>query len=346
MKKTVIILTIALLFILASCSSKSSVDYQPKLDEAVSLVNSEQWKSALEAIKEIPDSFHADVEPLKHYINAQISLTDSPGMSNFERNKSALHEIESIDLSEANDDITSKITTLTETLQIEVDQVLEEARAEEQQKVSEAAKIIKETYTIELDREEEEAMLEEVRKLVGDYDSFRTEYKEGAHILYLNTITIKLINSYRENQTPDDAEDNYAAYGNKFADEHRTLIVSHIKDIDPTKRGHGLPEYIMRNIKTGMKNFFHISESKWVEIYNDKSVDWVEIAEDESKRNEQLREISPQVGMTAEEVIKTKWGQPQRINKTTTAYGVTEQWVYSGYRYVYLENGVVDAVQQ
>lgn len=54
----------------------------------------------------------------------------------------------------------------------------------------------------------------------------------------------------------------------------------------------------------------------------------------------------PQIGMTAEEVKNSTWGEPEKINKTTTKYGVIEQWVYYGYKYVYLEDGIVTAIQE
>lgn len=53
----------------------------------------------------------------------------------------------------------------------------------------------------------------------------------------------------------------------------------------------------------------------------------------------------PAIGMTAEEVRESLWGSPEDINRTTTARGVSEQWVYSGYKYVYLEDGIVTAIQ-
>jgi ankyrin repeat protein len=55
---------------------------------------------------------------------------------------------------------------------------------------------------------------------------------------------------------------------------------------------------------------------------------------------------SPTIGMSAKEVEESAWGKPSKINKTTTKYGVSEQWVYSGYRYIYLENGVVTSIQE
>lgn len=54
----------------------------------------------------------------------------------------------------------------------------------------------------------------------------------------------------------------------------------------------------------------------------------------------------PAIGMTAQEVRYSTWGSPKDINKTTTAYGVSEQWVYDGRRYIYLDDGVVTAIQE
>lgn len=50
--------------------------------------------------------------------------------------------------------------------------------------------------------------------------------------------------------------------------------------------------------------------------------------------------------MTAEEVRQSTWGEPDDINKTTTKYGVSEQWVYGGGKYIYLDDGVVTAIQE
>ncbi|MNW56828.1 hypothetical protein D3C74_345730 [compost metagenome] len=53
----------------------------------------------------------------------------------------------------------------------------------------------------------------------------------------------------------------------------------------------------------------------------------------------------PQIGMTEQEVIYSKWGMPKHVNKTTTAYGISEQWVYDNYKYIYFENGIVTTIQ-
>lgn len=51
----------------------------------------------------------------------------------------------------------------------------------------------------------------------------------------------------------------------------------------------------------------------------------------------------PAIGMTAEEVRNSTWGSPDDINKTVTAYGTTEQWVY-GNKYIYFRDGVVTSI--
>ncbi len=66
----------------------------------------------------------------------------------------------------------------------------------------------------------------------------------------------------------------------------------------------------------------------------------------EMKRGKIQKRSAPHLGMTTEELRNSSWGDPEDINSTTTIYGVSEQWCYSGYRYVYLENGIVTAIQE
>lgn len=56
--------------------------------------------------------------------------------------------------------------------------------------------------------------------------------------------------------------------------------------------------------------------------------------------------FAPEIGMSAEKVLESTWGKPNDINKTTTKYGISEQWVYSLDRYIYLEDGIVTAIQE
>ncbi|MCR8659316.1 hypothetical protein [Paenibacillus endoradicis] len=66
---------------------------------------------------------------------------------------------------------------------------------------------------------------------------------------------------------------------------------------------------------------------------------------DKSRREYNEKYYAPSIGMTAEKVLTSTWGKPTDINKTTTKNGVHEQWVYYD-RYVYLEDGIVTAIQE
>lgn len=49
------------------------------------------------------------------------------------------------------------------------------------------------------------------------------------------------------------------------------------------------------------------------------------------------------IGMT-KEMCRSAWGNPERINRTTTRYGTSEQWVYYN-NYVYFRGNVITAIQ-
>lgn len=52
------------------------------------------------------------------------------------------------------------------------------------------------------------------------------------------------------------------------------------------------------------------------------------------------------LGMSMQDVLDSSWGKPERVNRTTNAYGTDEQWVYSGSRgYLYFKNGALTSIQ-
>lgn len=68
---------------------------------------------------------------------------------------------------------------------------------------------------------------------------------------------------------------------------------------------------------------------------------------EKSPNNEITKKLTvPEIGMTGDEVKQTNWGEPEKINKTTYSWGTTEQWCYSNYRYIYLDNGIVTSIQE
>ena len=72
----------------------------------------------------------------------------------------------------------------------------------------------------------------------------------------------------------------------------------------------------------------------------------LERQQERAKRQQEYENNKPRIGMTREEVEKSSWGKPKDINKTTFAWGTTEQWCYSNYRYIYFTNGIVEAISE
>lgn len=63
-------------------------------------------------------------------------------------------------------------------------------------------------------------------------------------------------------------------------------------------------------------------------------------AEKARKKSEGVR-----IGMSQQDVLDSSWGKPNDINRTTNAYGVSEQWCYDNYNYLYFEDGILTDIQ-
>lgn len=53
---------------------------------------------------------------------------------------------------------------------------------------------------------------------------------------------------------------------------------------------------------------------------------------------------TPRVGMKSLQAVKCGWGIPLKVNRTTTAKQIREQWVYED-GYLYFTNGVLTTIQ-
>ena len=57
------------------------------------------------------------------------------------------------------------------------------------------------------------------------------------------------------------------------------------------------------------------------------------------------RRGDPLVGMTATQVEGTCWGKPGHVNRSYTADGISDQYVYGDGRYVDLQDGIVTSIE-
>ena len=94
------------------------------------------------------------------------------------------------------------------------------------------------------------------------------------------------------------------------------------------------------------------AEKARIEAEREKAIEAQEAAEEKALAAEEAeaavraRRPGARIGMSASQVInRTRWGRPNAINKTITAHGVREQWVYSDGMYLYFVNGRLTAIQ-
>ncbi|KXH82070.1 hypothetical protein [Sporosarcina sp. HYO08] len=89
-----------------------------------------------------------------------------------------------------------------------------------------------------------------------------------------------------------------------------------------------------------------IPYEEWERRYNDHKNREYERKNKKVAKTAEPIPYEPAIGMTDYEVRESTWGKPQKINKTTTRYGVSEQWVYPNYKYLYFEDGYLVTIQE
>ena len=108
-------------------------------------------------------------------------------------------------------------------------------------------------------------------------------------------------------------------------DDSGTLIVAN---------QHSQPCYNISIDENGVLSISNISGKSDVRTYT-KVSDNVDVP---------AETLEPAIGMTENEVYASPWGAPKKKNRTETAYGVREQWVYDE-GYIYFEDGRVTSIQ-
>ncbi len=68
--------------------------------------------------------------------------------------------------------------------------------------------------------------------------------------------------------------------------------------------------------------------------------------EEDLRLIDRLSRPSPKIGMTESEALDTIWGTPDKKNVTIVGRHRSEQWVFPSFGYLYLEDGVLTAIQR
>ena len=98
------------------------------------------------------------------------------------------------------------------------------------------------------------------------------------------------------------------------------------------------------SIENGKVHFRYVDMDENNNYHLSNSLKTDRILKRESIHPEEIK--NPSMGMTEDEVKRSTWGEPEKINKSTYSWGTSEQWCYSGYRYIYLDNGIVTSIQE
>ncbi len=109
-------------------------------------------------------------------------------------------------------------------------------------------------------------------------------------------------------------------------------------------------EQFIKDTQTSEENLIVLLEElpiRQAEIEK-KALEKKKIAEEREKTTAlaKAKQEGVSIGMTQQEVLNSNWGNPKEINKTTTAYGTSEQWVYYGNKYLYFDDGILTAIQE
>ena len=88
------------------------------------------------------------------------------------------------------------------------------------------------------------------------------------------------------------------------------------------------------------------SYAKFLITKNDRTIERFEaLSLKYGKENAKLIiESKVRIGWSSD-MCRESWGKPDRINRTTTAWGVHEQWVYGYNNYLYFEKGILTTIQ-
>ncbi|WP_143541550.1 hypothetical protein [Rhodoferax fermentans] len=70
----------------------------------------------------------------------------------------------------------------------------------------------------------------------------------------------------------------------------------------------------------------------------------LEAKKEERAEKARKRKEGVTIGMSKQDALDSSWGRPNKVNRTTNAYGTHEQWVYDG-GYLYFEGDTLTSIQ-
>jgi len=105
------------------------------------------------------------------------------------------------------------------------------------------------------------------------------------------------------------------------------------------------PEVAFEHLQACRSTLTGEAKTVFVQALTQSNAKREKVADAEAKRiRAEKKRTGVLVGMSQQDALDSSWGKPQKINRTTNAYGVSEQWVYNG-SYLYFKDGVLTSIQ-
>lgn len=105
------------------------------------------------------------------------------------------------------------------------------------------------------------------------------------------------------------------------------------------------PEVAFEHLQACRSTLTGYAKTVFVQALTQSNAKREKVADAEAKRIRTEKKLTGVLlGMSQQDALDSSWGKPQKINRTTNAYGVSEQWVYIG-SYLYFKDGVLTSIQ-
>lgn len=309
-----ILVLICSVFIVGGCNDIDSIKEKGII---LKLIESDQWSEAKMNLEKEEFKSIEDYQALYSYVDARNDYNNNEnGNISYEP---IISKLRSIDLDTYNGVLKAEIEDFKDELIEERDKFYKEFYAKQSKEEKESRE-----ETIKSHKQEDKIVAKEIKKKVSNLIKIK-DYESVIDLIILHTHLDKDIHNLyifasaqleREKGDEESMIDYLELIPMAYEGEYANLISDVKLSIQP--------------------------KDKWLEAERYIS----EIREKPIQEKERIVVYLPAIGMTAAEMRISSWGTPNKINKTTYEFGIHEQWVYSDYRYVYLEDGIVTAIQE
>lgn len=181
-------------------------------------------------------------------------------------------------------------------------------------------------------------------------------WTRGAAAAVVLAIGYTSLNGYLERKEAAARQENAKALAAQQKAQRQAICTDGIDDLkaqarDLLSRGRPGPA---ANVLSACESLMQDPQAKTLLAEARKARQAEELKEQKKQAAEQARIAAAEkarkrregvtIGMSQQDVLDSSWGKPRDVNRTVSAYGVREQWVYDG-GYLYFKDGILTTIQ-